>query len=78
MEKCSEILEINKSLTTNLRVCEKQMHLLQREKEQLQTENGKTLLARSRLEELCRELQRQNKIIKGKESNLTQYIYLKI
>lgn len=28
-------------------------------------ENGKSLLARSRLEELCRELQRQNKIIKG-------------
>jgi hypothetical protein len=38
--------------------------MVQREKEQLQTEHSKAILTRSRLESLCRELQRQNKAIK--------------
>jgi hypothetical protein len=37
---------------------------VEREKEQLQTEHSKAVLTRSRLESLCRELQRQNKAIK--------------
>ncbi|XP_071448941.1 beta-taxilin-like isoform X2 [Hetaerina americana] len=43
---------------------EKKCCILQREKEQLQTEHSKAVLSRSRLESLCRELQRQNKAIK--------------
>lgn len=38
--------------------------MVQREKEQLQAEHSKAVLTRSRLESLCRELQRQNKAIK--------------
>lgn len=64
-EKYVELLEENKSTLSNLKVHEKHIQILQREKEQLKTDNGKSLLARSRLEELCRELQRQNKIVKG-------------
>lgn len=60
------MLEENKSTQSSLKAHEKHIQILQREKEQLKTENGKSLLARSRLEELCRELQRQNKIVKGK------------
>jgi hypothetical protein len=41
--------------------------IVQREKEQLQTEHSKAILTRSRLESLCRELQRQNKAIKVTE-----------
>ncbi|KZS20780.1 putative Beta-taxilin [Daphnia magna] len=62
--KYAELLEENGANLSNLKVYEKHIQVLQKEKEQLQMENGKSLLARSRLEELCRELQRQNKIIK--------------
>lgn len=43
---------------------EKQIISLQREKDILQADHSKTVLTRSRLENLCRELQRQNKSIK--------------
>ncbi len=35
-----------------------------REKDQLQTEHSKAVLAKSKLESLCRELQRHNKLVK--------------
>ena len=35
-----------------------------KEKDQLQSDHGKTVLAKSKLENLCRELQRHNKLIK--------------
>lgn len=35
-----------------------------REKDQLQTEHSKAVLAKSKLESLCRELQRHNKAVK--------------
>ncbi len=59
------MLEESRSTAASLKNNEKHMQVLQKEKEQLQMENGKSLLARSRLEELCRELQRQNKVVKG-------------
>jgi len=46
---------------------EKRLMIVQREKEQLQAEHSKAILTRSRLESLCRELQRQNKAIKVTE-----------
>ncbi|XP_046440700.1 alpha-taxilin-like [Daphnia pulex] len=63
-QKYAELLEENRSTAASLKNNEKHMTVLQKEKEQLQMENGKSLLARSRLEELCRELQRQNKVVK--------------
>jgi len=37
---------------------------LSREKDQLQSEHSKAVLAKSKLEGLCRELQRHNKLVK--------------
>lgn len=67
-------MEENRTTVSSLKVCERHIQLLQKEKEQLKTENGKSLLARSRLEELCRELQRQNKVVKGADFFFTAII----
>lgn len=48
----------------NLQRAERQVRQLSREKEQLQGECNRALLAKSKLEGLCRELQRQGKLIK--------------
>ena len=64
--KYAEIQEENNTFQNNLKAQERRTQVLQREREQLQAENSKGILARNRLEELCRELQRQNKAIKGK------------
>ena len=63
--KYGELLEDQKETQTSIKTYERHLQVLQREKEHLQTENSKGILARSRLEELCRELQRQNKVVKG-------------
>ena len=39
-----------------------------REKDQLQNEHSKAVLAKSKLESLCRELQRHNKLVKEESS----------
>lgn len=62
--KYAEQLEEKKTLEANAKGLERRLAVVQREREQLQAENGKGVLARSRLEELCRELQRQNKQVK--------------
>ncbi|XP_055695474.1 alpha-taxilin [Lutzomyia longipalpis] len=43
---------------------EKRLDMIQKEKENLQQEYNKAILTKSKLESLCRELQRQNKSIK--------------
>lgn len=48
----------------SLQRAERQVRQLSREKEQLQGECNRALLAKSKLEGLCRELQRQGKLIK--------------
>ena len=63
--KYAELVEDQKETQSAVKTYERHFQVIQREKEQLQTENSKSILARSRLEELCRELQRQNKVIKG-------------
>ncbi|KAK6641460.1 hypothetical protein RUM44_013172 [Polyplax serrata] len=63
-KKYTEIAEENKKLAAQVKLGEKKAVVLQREKEQLQLEHSKTILTRSRLESLCRELQKQNKQIK--------------
>ncbi len=68
MVKYAEQLEEKKTLEANAKGLERRLAVVQREREQLQAENGKGVLARSRLEELCRELQRQNKQVRFRSS----------
>ena len=56
----------HKTLQRDSKVQQKHQALLQRERDQLQSEHGRALLAKSKLESLCRELQRHNKSIKVK------------
>lgn len=70
-EKISALYKKNKEFLEEIRNCKGSIQLLQRrtvvlerEKDLLQNEQSKAVLARSRLETLCRELQRQNKSIK--------------
>lgn len=63
-KKYADIVDENRKLQIQVKQEEKKVLLLQRGREQLQTEHSKTLLTRSRLESLCRELQKQNKQVK--------------
>ncbi|RZF49289.1 hypothetical protein LSTR_LSTR011813 [Laodelphax striatellus] len=63
-KKYADIFDENRKVQLALKQSEKRNGVLQREKEQLQGEQSKSILTRSRLENLCRELQRQNKAIK--------------
>ncbi|XP_043500709.1 alpha-taxilin isoform X2 [Polistes fuscatus] len=63
-KKYSDMVDDNKRLLLNLKQSEKKVVLLLREKEQFQSERNKALLTRKRLENLCRELQKQNKTVK--------------
>lgn len=63
-KKYAELSEEVKVGQANFKALERKVRLAEREREQLQAENSKGVLARSRLEELCRELQRQNKAVK--------------
>ncbi|XP_029634618.1 girdin isoform X1 [Octopus sinensis] len=63
-KKYTAMNEENRTLTTNQRVIERKLLVLSRQKDQLQLENNKSLMAKSRLESLCRELQKHNRIIK--------------
>lgn len=63
-KKYADIFDENRKLQLLVKQTEKRCSVVQREKEQLQTEHSKAILTRSRLENLCRELQRQNKAIK--------------
>lgn len=51
-------------LQSSLKQYEKQLSLVLKERDQVRTDLAKLVLSRSRLESLCRELQRQNKEIK--------------
>lgn len=62
--KYSELYEEYRNVQNILSATEKRLTVLQKENDQLQSEQSKSVLARSRLESLCRELQRQNKLIK--------------
>lgn len=59
-----DLLEDVRCSESRLKQCERQAVVTLREKEQLQAEHNRTILAKSRLESLCRELQRQNKAVK--------------
>ncbi|XP_033210372.1 gamma-taxilin-like isoform X2 [Belonocnema kinseyi] len=63
-KKYSDVIDENRKLQLSLKQSEKKVQMIQREKDQLQAERSKAVLTRSRLESLCRELQRQNKAVK--------------
>lgn len=66
----SNLYEEYRTCHSSLSVAEKKCVTLQKDKNQLQTEQSKLVLARSRMESLCRELQRQNKLVK--EENIAK------
>ncbi|RVE53429.1 hypothetical protein evm_001999 [Chilo suppressalis] len=63
-KKYSQTADENKKLQFYIKQSDKRYALLLKEKEQLQHEFNKTILVKSKLENLCRELQKQNKAIK--------------
>lgn len=63
-KKYVQTADDNKKLQFYIKQSDKRYALLIKEKEQLQHEYNKTVLVKSKLENLCRELQKQNKAIK--------------
>ncbi|XP_054717796.1 alpha-taxilin-like [Uloborus diversus] len=61
-KKYVEVVEESRVMEPRLKQLERQVMTQQREKEQLQAEHNRLILAKSRLESLCRELQKQGKI----------------
>lgn len=62
--KYGELYEEYRTLQLTHTAFKKRCDVLQKEKDQLANDQSKCVLARSRMENLCRELQRQNKLIK--------------
>ncbi|XP_074846564.1 beta-taxilin isoform X2 [Carettochelys insculpta] len=62
--KYAEMLEEHRAEQKRLRYLQKRQAQIIKEKDQLQSEHSRAILARSKLESLCRELQRHNKTLK--------------
>ncbi|XP_076159161.1 gamma-taxilin isoform X1 [Alosa pseudoharengus] len=60
----ADLLEESRSMQKQMKVLQKKQTQLSKEKMHLQGEHSKAILARSKLESLCRELQRHNKTLK--------------
>nr|XP_006639177.2 PREDICTED: gamma-taxilin isoform X1 [Lepisosteus oculatus]XP_015219252.1 PREDICTED: gamma-taxilin isoform X1 [Lepisosteus oculatus]XP_015219253.1 PREDICTED: gamma-taxilin isoform X1 [Lepisosteus oculatus] len=67
-KKYADLLEESRSMQKQMKVLQKKQSQIVKEKIHLQSEHSKAILARSKLESLCRELQRHNKTLK--EENL--------
>ncbi|XP_055500910.1 gamma-taxilin-like isoform X1 [Leucoraja erinacea] len=67
-KKYADLLEENRSVQKQIKLLQKNQTQVAKEKVHLQSEHSKAILARSKLESLCRELQRHNKTLK--EENL--------
>ncbi|XP_003404035.1 beta-taxilin [Loxodonta africana] len=63
-KKYAELLEEHRTEQKKLKLLQKKQIQVQKEKDQLQSEHSRAILARSKLESLCRELQRHNKTLK--------------
>ncbi|XP_017375229.1 gamma-taxilin-like isoform X1 [Cebus imitator] len=63
-KKYADLLEERRNVQRQMKILQKKQAHIIKEKVPLQSEHSKTLLARSKLESLCRELQRQNKTLK--------------
>ncbi|XP_066498255.1 taxilin beta b isoform X1 [Hoplias malabaricus] len=64
IKKHAELLEEHRSDQKQLKMLQKKLLQVLKEKDQLQSEHSRAVLARSKLEGLCRELQRHNKTLK--------------
>ncbi|CAN9502396.1 unnamed protein product [Ophioblennius macclurei] len=64
IKKHAELLEEHRSDQKQMKVLQKKLLQVMKEKDQLQSEHSRAVLARSKLEGLCRELQRHNKTLK--------------
>ncbi|XP_010135928.1 PREDICTED: beta-taxilin [Buceros rhinoceros silvestris] len=63
-KKYAELLEEHRAEQKKLKYLQKRQAQITKEKDQLQSEHSRAVLARSKLESLCRELQRHNKNLK--------------
>lgn len=64
IKKHAELLEEHRSDQKQLKMLQKKLLQTLKEKDTLQSEHSRAVLARSKLEGLCRELQRHNKTLK--------------
>ncbi|XP_070258844.1 gamma-taxilin isoform X5 [Myotis yumanensis] len=69
-KKYADLLEESWNVQKQMKVLQKKQSQIVKEKVHLQSEHNKAVLARSKLESLCRELQRYNKTLK--EENMKQ------
>ncbi|XP_049622754.1 gamma-taxilin [Suncus etruscus] len=69
-KKYADLLEESRNVQKQMKILQKKQAQILKEKVHLQSEHSKAILARSKLESLCRELQRHNKTLK--EENLQQ------
>ncbi|XP_055987269.1 gamma-taxilin [Sorex fumeus] len=69
-KKYADLLEESRNVQKQMKILQKKQAQIMKEKVHLQSEHSKAILARSKLESLCRELQRHNKTLK--EENLQQ------
>ncbi|KAK2919628.1 gamma-taxilin [Channa argus] len=63
-KKYADLLEESRCMQKRLKALQKKQSQIVKEKVHLQGEHSKAILARSKLESLCRELQRHNKTLK--------------
>uniref|UniRef100_A0AAZ3RV78 Taxilin gamma n=2 Tax=Oncorhynchus tshawytscha TaxID=74940 RepID=A0AAZ3RV78_ONCTS len=63
-KKYADSLEESRSIQKQVKALQKKQSQMVKEKIHLQSEHSKAILARSKLESLCRELQRHNKTLK--------------
>nr|XP_023656704.1 gamma-taxilin-like isoform X1 [Paramormyrops kingsleyae] len=63
-KKYADLLEERRSMQKQMKGLQRKQSQVMKEKIHLQGENSKAILARSKLESLCRELQRHNKTLK--------------
>ncbi|KAG9492675.1 hypothetical protein GDO78_000916 [Eleutherodactylus coqui] len=69
-KKYADLLEESRNFQKQMKILQKKQSQVIKEKAHLQSEHSKAILARIKLESLCRELQRHNKSLK--EDNLHQ------
>lgn len=63
-QKYSELLDSNKQKDTQIKELQRTTSSALKQRDQSQQEYSKALLAKNKLESLCRELQKHNKAIK--------------
>ncbi|XP_067674303.1 alpha-taxilin-like isoform X5 [Haliotis asinina] len=69
-KKYADLHEEHRVLQASFKQAQRKMVVTVREKDQLQSEHTKAVMAKSKLESLCRELQKHNRVIK--EESLTR------